>query len=341
MKIKVFVSNLAKYNDGELTGKWTTLPVDDVNKDILDKLDLGGDSKQGYYDEWFVSDYEAPFKIGEYDNLYALNELAEALEDFDTIEDVYNALDDREATGCEDVYEFDDDFFDTMFSSKQEVARAVFFGDIHNWLDPYIFINGCGNCESMTEYDYQEMLNNHASEIIDEFKMENIQGALIMAWTDNALEKIKKDCTTTTAQLDDDVIYMDEEIILAGATPKELLELFIEKISNYAEKMNFARAGLVFWRMLNSIEYSVDMGMYIINVDRERLDKFVELQLTRKEIIEEKIKMNEFKTKASQKKLDKFIELVLAKADKRVLELRAYVMTQLQFLHSTSCGSMT
>ena len=112
-----------------------------------------------------------------------------------------------------------------------------------------------------------------------------------MAWTDNALEKIKKDCITTTAQLDDDVIYMDEEIILAGATPKELLELFIEKISNYAEKMNSARAGLVFWRMLNSIEYSVDMGMYIINVDRERLDKFVEPQLTRKEIIEEKIIM--------------------------------------------------
>ena len=97
-----------------------------------------------------------------------------------------------------------------------------------------------------------------------------------MAWTDNALEKIKKDCITTTAQLDDDVIYLDEEIILAGATPKELLELFIEKISNYAEKMNSARAGLVFWRMLNSIEYSVDMAMYIINIDRERLDKFVE-----------------------------------------------------------------
>lgn len=97
-----------------------------------------------------------------------------------------------------------------------------------------------------------------------------------MAWTDNALEKIKNVCTTTTAQLDDDVIYTDEEIIIAGTTPKELLELFIEKISNYAEKMNSARAGLVFWRMLNSIEYSADMGMYIINVDRERLDKFVE-----------------------------------------------------------------
>ena len=167
MKINVFVSNLAKYNDGELTGQWTTLPVDDVNKDILEPIDAVGK-------EWFISDYEAPFKIGEYDNLYALNELAEALEDYDTIEDVYNALDDREVTGCEDVYDFDDDFFDTMFESKQEVARAVFFGDIHNWLDPYIFINGCGNCESMTEYDFQNMLNNHASEIISQFKEENL-----------------------------------------------------------------------------------------------------------------------------------------------------------------------
>ena len=96
-----------------------------------------------------------------------------------------------------------------------------------------------------------------------------------MAWTENALEKIKTDCTTTTTQLDDDVIFTDEEILLVGTTPKELLDLFVEKISNYADKMNFERAGLVFWRMLNSIEYSVDMGMYIINVDRERLDLFV------------------------------------------------------------------
>ena len=129
MDIKVFVSNLSKYNNGELNGQWTTLPVDDVNKDILDKIDLDGSSSKGYRDEWFISDYEAPFKIGEYADLYQLNELAEALEDYKTIEDVYNALDDCEATGCEDVYDFDDDFFDTMFESKQDVARAVFFGE--------------------------------------------------------------------------------------------------------------------------------------------------------------------------------------------------------------------
>lgn len=173
MKISVWVSNLAKYNAGELNGQWTTLPVDDVNKDILDKIDLGK-YPTGYRDEWFISDYEAPFTIDEYADLYKLNELAEALDDYDTIEDVYYNLDDREAAGCEDVYEFDDEFFDTMFASKQDVARAVFFGDIRNWLDPYIFLNGYGNCETMSEYGFQKMLSESADEIIEQFKNENI-----------------------------------------------------------------------------------------------------------------------------------------------------------------------
>ena len=176
MEIKVFVSNLAKYNNGELNGEWTTLPVSDVNADILDKLELGGDSKHGYWCEWFVSDYEAPFKISEYADLYQLNELAKSFEDnnIETLEDVYNFLDDKERTGCEEVYPFDDDFFDMMFSSRQEVARAVFFGDIHNWLDDYIYLNGYGNCETMNDYQFHEMLDDNANEIINQFKKENL-----------------------------------------------------------------------------------------------------------------------------------------------------------------------
>lgn len=176
MNIKVYVSNLAKYNAGELNGQWTTLPVDDVNKDILDKLDLGGDSKHGYHDEWFISDYEAPFKISEYADLYQLNELAQSLLDnnIDTIEDAYNYLDDREAVGCEEVYPFDDDFFDMVFESHQEAARAVFFGDIKNWLDDYIYLNGYGNCESMNTYQFHDMLKEYADEIIQEYKEENL-----------------------------------------------------------------------------------------------------------------------------------------------------------------------
>ena len=109
------------------------------------------------------------------------------------------------------------------------------------------------------------------------YKRTTNKGEIIMTktWKDYALEQIMNDCMTTTAQLDDDIIYTDDEIIIAGTTPDELLQAFTEEIINYDHKMNFARAGLVFVRMLNSIEYSVDMGMYIISIDRERLDMFV------------------------------------------------------------------
>lgn len=177
MKINVFVSNLAKYNDGELTGKWTTLPVDDVNKDILDKLDLGGDSKQGYHDEWFISDYEAPFKISEYDSIYTLNNLAEALENYDTIEDVFNLLDSQSKQNMylpDYMTESLDELITELGIDPVEAARATYFGKIQSWDDDYFFINEVGNFESMSEHQYQEMLNNHASEIINQFKEENL-----------------------------------------------------------------------------------------------------------------------------------------------------------------------
>lgn len=174
MEIKVFVSNLAKYNDGELTGQWTTLPVCDVNEDILDKLDLGGNSHDGYYHDWFISDYEAPFKIDEYDDLYALNELAEALEDYDSIEDVYNALDDKEAIYLPELFNDLDELIEVLGVDPVEAARATFFGKIQNWGDDYFFINEVGNFESMSEYQFQKMLRDNANEIIGQYVVENV-----------------------------------------------------------------------------------------------------------------------------------------------------------------------
>lgn len=174
MIIEVFVSNLSKYNEGELNGQWTALPVDDVNHDILDKIDLGGDSKHGYRDEWFISDYEAPFKIDEYDDLYALNELAEALKGFDTIEDVYNAIDDKETTYLPVLFDDLSELIEVLGVDPVETARATFFGSIQNWCDDYFFVNGEGNFESMSERQFQEMLKDNANEIIEEFKKENL-----------------------------------------------------------------------------------------------------------------------------------------------------------------------
>ncbi|MBM6812228.1 antirestriction protein ArdA [Limosilactobacillus reuteri] len=174
MIIKVFVSNLAKYNDGELTGQWTTLPVDDVNKDILDKLELGGNSHDGYNHDWFISDYEAPFKINEYDDLYDLNELAEALESYDTIEDIYNAIDDKEAIYLPELFDDLVELIEVLGVDPVEAARATFFGKIQNWNDDYFYINEVGNFESMNEYQFQKMLEDNANAIVDEFKKENL-----------------------------------------------------------------------------------------------------------------------------------------------------------------------
>jgi hypothetical protein len=76
-KIKIFLSNLGKYNEGELVGEWITLPVDDF-KPYLDKIGINDQ-----YEEFFISDFDAPFDIGEYDNIEELNQLARDIADFD------------------------------------------------------------------------------------------------------------------------------------------------------------------------------------------------------------------------------------------------------------------
>ncbi len=103
MEIRVFVSSLSAYNSGILTGKWTTLPVNDVQKDILDGLDG---------EEYFISDYDAPFEIGEHINLVNLNELARELIAFDTIKDLYCSIDNKQNVPVPDVYPFDEEFFE-------------------------------------------------------------------------------------------------------------------------------------------------------------------------------------------------------------------------------------
>lgn len=62
---------------------------------------------------------------------------------------------------------FDEEFFDTYFSDKIEIARATYFGKIDNWNDDYIRFNAYGNLESASEYTREEELKDGADEIID------------------------------------------------------------------------------------------------------------------------------------------------------------------------------
>ncbi len=81
---KIFITNLALYNNGELVGKWVELPVNESKLDeITNKISRNGK------DELFITDYESDINgltIGEYDNINELNKTAEQLKDLDTYE---------------------------------------------------------------------------------------------------------------------------------------------------------------------------------------------------------------------------------------------------------------
>ena len=79
--MKVFITNLGRYNEGYLVGKWVKLPVDD--KTLNRVLTEIGINEQ--YEEYFITDYENEFVaigdvISEYSSVAALNKLAQRLE---------------------------------------------------------------------------------------------------------------------------------------------------------------------------------------------------------------------------------------------------------------------
>ena len=97
--LKVYITNLGKYNEGYLIGKWLELPAtEDEIETILEEIGVSDELDENgvYYDEYFITDYETDFdgvKVGEYDNLDDLNELAETLEDLDETEkEIVNAI---------------------------------------------------------------------------------------------------------------------------------------------------------------------------------------------------------------------------------------------------------
>lgn len=81
--ISVFITNLGKYNEGELVGEWLTLPTTSEQVNLcLKRIEIDGYN----YEEFFFTDYESTINgvsdhISEYSNLNELNYLASKLEE--------------------------------------------------------------------------------------------------------------------------------------------------------------------------------------------------------------------------------------------------------------------
>lgn len=79
-EIKVFVENLAAYNNGDSKGRWFTLPTptEEIFEKIFDTNEL--DENGQPHGDFAIHDYEAPFEINEFSNIENLNEAAEMME---------------------------------------------------------------------------------------------------------------------------------------------------------------------------------------------------------------------------------------------------------------------
>ena len=83
-----FITNLGKYNEGELVGEWVKFPTTaEEMKEVFKRISIGQRDDFGQpYEEWFITDYDCYVdglydKLGEYESLDELNYLASKLDE--------------------------------------------------------------------------------------------------------------------------------------------------------------------------------------------------------------------------------------------------------------------
>lgn len=121
--LKIFLTNLRKYNEGQLIGEWVELPcVDEELEAVKERIGISDepDENGNYYEEWFITDYESDIQgitVNEDDDLDELNELAEELNDLD--DDQIKAM---------QAFLLDGNKFDEALEAAQGGDYTIYFG---------------------------------------------------------------------------------------------------------------------------------------------------------------------------------------------------------------------
>ena len=145
LHISAFVTNLGKYNEGELIGEWIKLPVtkDEFNQ-TLKRIGIGSLDEFGQpYEEIFISDYDCSLPaiselLTEYESISRLNYLAACIEALNPYNlEKYNSI---LESGC-DSFKSLDELIDLSFNLDCYDYRA----DIEDEYDlGYDHVIGCG-----------------------------------------------------------------------------------------------------------------------------------------------------------------------------------------------------
>ena len=152
--IKVYITDLAAYNEGVLVGEWVELPIgeEELKDKVQETLETGLQASRqedlcccSKHEEYFITDYMGELEVGQYANVYRLNrqllEVEEQGEDdtvfkmlmgfYGDLEDVMNIIRDHNYIVFHDV------------KDEEDVVRYYFnmtsrTGDIPDWLVGHI-----------------------------------------------------------------------------------------------------------------------------------------------------------------------------------------------------------
>lgn len=142
---EAYVTNLGKYNEGQLVGEWVKVPTtEEEMQKVFERIGIGSKDEFGQpYEEWFITDYECPVNgvyemLGEYESLDKLNYLASRIDEMDKWEqEKFVAI--MEA-GCDEVSDIDD-----LINLTYNLDCYDFIPDIHDESDlGYYYVHDAG-----------------------------------------------------------------------------------------------------------------------------------------------------------------------------------------------------
>lgn len=139
--LKIYLTNLGKYNEGILSGEWLELPATSEEVEAV-KNRTGYDET---HEEYFITDYESniDLTIGEFDDIDELNELAELIEQdpeaveallyfgYDTPEEIRENID-RVLYICEEGYNED---YEIGYAFAEELGYIDIPENIKSYFD--------------------------------------------------------------------------------------------------------------------------------------------------------------------------------------------------------------
>lgn len=133
-KVSGFITNLGKYNEGHLVGKWIEFPIDnDELQAVLREIgccytDENGKRHNVEYEEFFFTDWdnEIAFDFGEYPNISEVNDIAERVEALAAYElDVLKIILERHTSNAEEALQIVEHGYYTIWDDCINMADVA------------------------------------------------------------------------------------------------------------------------------------------------------------------------------------------------------------------------